>query len=554
MTDSEVTRFMKAGNFERLIEEVLSEPDLDRAFLSFRSQIRQTVEDSYTVSIRDLPKAGRIDGVPAVAFDHLAENVRTAIQKLETPVLTSLKDDVQQTVRQAVARGLEEGKAPKTVAREIRSVIGLGKGQVEQVANFRDALEGKNGRSLGDYALRDKRLDKMLARGPLTDEQVDRAVDAYTKRRIAQNANTVSRTATMDAYRLGQNEAWRDAQDNGVIPPGMELWKTWVQIDRPTMREEHIPLDGETVPFDEPYSNGSMIPGDQGEYNCFPGDTVVEGAFVGGLKAAYSGPLREIKTARGHCLRVTPNHPVLTAQGWVSAHALREGDAVLSDSGNIDRRSLRVGSVYDQQRPVIVEQVFDALSAHGTGTSRRASRQDLHGDAPFTDGEINIVWADADLLNESAVGPFDSFDDWTLHAPDVNKAALPRRGSFDLHGERIALAASGRVGRSDLTMGDGGVALESFPLQTAGVGRAAHWHTALGEASKQETATVPAFARELLQASAGAIAFDEVVEVRDITISGHVYDLHAVDGWILAQGIVISNCGCLSRVFMKRAA
>jgi uncharacterized protein with gpF-like domain len=268
MTDAEVTRLMKSGTFELLIENVLAEPDLDRAFLAFRSQIRKTVEQSYNLSIKDVPKAGHIDGVPAIAFDHLSDDVRTAIQKLETPVLTSLKDDVQQTVRQTVARGLEEGKAPRAVAREIRSVIGLGKRQLEQVQNFRDALEGKNGRTLSDYTLRDKRLDKMLANGPLTPEQVDRYTEAYTKRRIAQNAETVAHTATMDSYRLGQNLSWRDARDNGIVPPGFELWKTWVQIDRPTMREEHIPLDGETVPFDEPYSNGSMIPGDQGEYNC----------------------------------------------------------------------------------------------------------------------------------------------------------------------------------------------------------------------------------------------------------------------------------------------
>jgi uncharacterized protein with gpF-like domain len=40
-----------------------------------------------------------------------------------------------------------------------------------------------------------------------------------------------------------------------------------VQVDRPTKREEHIPLHGETVPFDSPYSNGQMIPGET-DYNC----------------------------------------------------------------------------------------------------------------------------------------------------------------------------------------------------------------------------------------------------------------------------------------------
>ncbi len=40
-----------------------------------------------------------------------------------------------------------------------------------------------------------------------------------------------------------------------------------MQIDRPTKRDEHVPMNGETVPYDQPYSNGQMIPG-EGDYNC----------------------------------------------------------------------------------------------------------------------------------------------------------------------------------------------------------------------------------------------------------------------------------------------
>ena len=267
LTDAEVAKLMESGAFETLIGEVLTEPDLDRAFLAFRQQIRETVQESYTLSVRDTPHAGKIDGTQAIAFDHLSEHVRTAIQKLETPVLTSLKDDVQQTVRQAVARGLEDGKAPRAVAREIRQVIGLGKDQAQQVANFRDALEGKNGRSLSDYALRDKRLDNMLKKGPLTPEQVDRYTDAYSKRRVAQNANVVARTATLDSYKLGQQQAWLDAGDNGVVPPGYTAMKKWIGMDDDRERPEHLAMNNETVPADEPYSSGQMFAG-EGDYGC----------------------------------------------------------------------------------------------------------------------------------------------------------------------------------------------------------------------------------------------------------------------------------------------
>ncbi len=44
--------------------------------------------------------------------------------------------------------------------------------------------------------------------------------------------------------------------------------KTWITGDNP--RPEHAAMDGETVPVDQPFSNGSMWPGDgqDGEYGC----------------------------------------------------------------------------------------------------------------------------------------------------------------------------------------------------------------------------------------------------------------------------------------------
>jgi hypothetical protein len=269
LSEAELTRMIDSGFLDRIIQEVLSEPDLDRAFLAFRQEIRQTVEDSYTLSIRDTPKAGKIEGVQAIAFDHLSEHVRTAIQKLETPVLTSLKDDIRETVRAAIRQGLDDGVAPRTVARGLRDVIGLGKNQLEQVQNFRDALEGKNGRTLTDYTLRNKRIDAMLEKGPLTAEQVDRYTEVYRKRRIAENANVVAQTTTRSAYKSGQALSWADAEEKGVIPEGFQAVKTWVHFDpQPNPRPEHQALNGETVPASENYSNGDSYAGEGDPWNC----------------------------------------------------------------------------------------------------------------------------------------------------------------------------------------------------------------------------------------------------------------------------------------------
>jgi hypothetical protein len=55
-----------------------------------------------------------------------------------------------------------------------------------------------------------------------------------------------------------------------------------------------------------------------------------------------------------------------------------------------------------------------------------------------------------------------------------------------------------------------------------------------------------AFLRELIYASSGAIAVDEVLDVREFLWHGYVFDFEASDGWIIADGMCISNCGCQS--------
>ena len=43
--------------------------------------------------------------------------------------------------------------------------------------------------------------------------------------------------------------------------PGEKPWKTWV-VTSGNPRASHAAMNGETVPYDEPFSNGAMWPGD----------------------------------------------------------------------------------------------------------------------------------------------------------------------------------------------------------------------------------------------------------------------------------------------------
>ena len=52
--------------------------------------------------------------------------------------------------------------------------------------------------------------------------------------------------------------------------------------------------------------------------------------------------------------------------------------------------------------------------------------------------------------------------------------------------------------------------------------------------------------RDILDCQLDRQRLDRVVEVRDHEFSGHVYDLQSVSGWMVAQGIICSNCRCVS--------
>jgi len=57
-------------------------------------------------------------------------------------------------------------------------------------------------------------------------------------------------------------------------------------------------------------------------------------------------------------------------------------------------------------------------------------------------------------------------------------------------------------------------------------------------------AAVPGLFGELLDACAGGVERDEIVEIRKFHWSGHVYDFSTETGLIVAGGVVVSNCRC----------
>jgi hypothetical protein len=214
---------------------------------------------------------GKVLPLPAsetagIVFNVLNPRMVDAVRALDTKVVQVLTDDVKATVRQVTERGIRAGVNPRETARSLRDVIGLGPTQEKEVDNFRAALEGRDGRNPFDYAKRDRRFDASIRKGTLTPAQIDKQVDIYRKRRIALNAETVARTAALDAQKAGQRMAWESAIERGIVERG-DLLKRWAGTLDSRERQSHLDMEGETVGCDDLFSNGQLVPGDT-EYNC----------------------------------------------------------------------------------------------------------------------------------------------------------------------------------------------------------------------------------------------------------------------------------------------
>lgn len=159
------------------------------------------------------------------------------------------------------------------------------------------------------------------------------------------HVETIYRTEMSAAYHAGR---WQEDQKNPKV------WGyRYVQIDRPTKRDEHVPLHGTTLPKGALFWRRYWPPNG---WNCVPKGTLVvtsrgqvpiervavgdevlthRGRFMPVVQLHRSPGSSEIVTVRREAssTRLTANHRVLTQRGWVEASGLHVGDDVLDVVG-----------------------------------------------------------------------------------------------------------------------------------------------------------------------------------------------------------------------------
>lgn len=401
------------------------------------------------------------------------------------------------------------------------------------------------------------------------------------------NARSVVNTAVQAVATAARMET---AQANKDVVLGVRLVAT---LDRKTSTQCKT-MDGQ----EHPLNSGPRPPF---HINCLPGDAYVSaGSGIAGVsKRWFDGEMVVFKTASGRMLTCTPNHPILSVEGWVPAESLDLGDNIVCDgsskwAGVVDRNN--------EDMPARIHEVVESF-LDGCGVMScpvPVSAPDFHGDGEGS--EVAIIGADRVLGSGVYAAINEHREKLGLVLRYPAPVVLIRSGTTSFLFSRVRSASNcvmrflgkalsffrrGNAHPSKLLftpVADGNAILnqDSFDRcfgDTEMFGDAAHpdpgvvhsddlvgascdassscgthRRAGLGEDSIYNSLADAELARNLRDGRSGEVFIDQVVSIERRRFAGHVYNLDTVEGWYSAEGIITHNCRTTFILMTKQTA
>lgn len=365
---------------------------------------------------------------------------------------------------------------------------------------------------------------------------------------------TIARTEVNSAANNARRNASGQAIENGV-PIKM---KRWVDSRDGSVRPEHQAERARGwIDYNDFYSPGGddmLQPcggSDPGQnINCFPTNTFIKSPFKikTAFKRWYNGEMISIETATGVQLTGTPNHPILTDQGWLALDSVKNGTNVIC---GVPRKKIGFCNPYINYYPSVIGKIFDFLYIAGTFKRVCGSNEQFHGDGMASN--VNVISIDSKLkrcINFIFRKPTSKlFFTFT----NFGKRFLFGNSFFNQFVFAGWLRSSGKIG----FLGN------SFQLFRCGISESdniclraiSRSYIVIQQKTSYKWSRISKFFRKLQFRFSIKVSTDNVVKVHRYDFAGHVCNLHTSSGYYLANGniqknndntkyIVAHNCRC----------
>ena len=517
----------------------------------------------------------------------ISPSVQDALQTLDARVELNLLEVLAKSYGEGFVKAVEGMEAKPQIKKDDSRLLKEDVARMTRpIQDYNKALAGKVDEIVRDSFAAGKddmevarilraRIPEILNNEPITIQRIGKRPVSFTADEYADIvANVVPYAVRNEGYIRGLKEA------------GADGWQ-WVAVGD----ERMCPMCGA--------KHGQIYGWDDAKPPAHPG-CIVEGTeiespdgIIAGTRSKYDGLVVKLLFASGRSLSVTPNHPVLTPNGFVSANLLREGDDVLCRP-NFER-VLEIDPD-DNQEVTTVEKVFGAL-LESPGVVSRAmpvSPEDFHGDAAFIYGDVDIIWSNSllratgksitfepiseDLFcpgrtenhflsggcilasflnsadpsfvcNMSRLCEFCNFFRGGLGHSEVHRLAAPSRN----HPARLESSSNGVSGAPELfreCLHGCSLIIASEDLTGVNVSNKRHSFTFPEFDSSSfkpfldHRRTAPNKSSHFSRSIPGLVEIDKVVDIEVIRHSGYVYDFQSISSLLLCNGILVSNCRC----------
>ena len=309
----------------------------------------------------------------------------------------------------------------------------------------------------------------------------------------------------------------------------------------------------------------------------------------------FAGETSFLILESGKTFECTPNHPILTLDGWKPANLIEKGDYLIQICS--DRRFFFDGNEHTANATAM--EIFDSFLQTGMTQQVSGSRNQFHGDG--SDKNVDIVGADRSLwdaldsmLDEQTCKHFLTDADVMLRgmqflgasdfsrvfsasllAPDSVVSVLGKLQALFAcqapHTQEIRLAAIARLDSLfDKSYANSGSSDFEFfrkrefadALFVQGSNQLAIYLFAIGRvASRSSFSNLNTLSSEVLAQIVGVdvkllsnfservpfqIQMRRVLEQRRREFSGHVFNLETGCGWYTADNYIVQNCRCIA--------
>lgn len=355
-----------------------------------------------------------------------------------------------------------------------------------------------------------------------------------------------ARTAMTGAENAGRVDSYRRAKSIGI-----DLEQEWMATLDMRTRHSHRELDGQHVPVGEKFKVDGIeleFPADptappEYVYNCFLGETTVatDSQIEKSYCHEYVGKLVTIDTATGIHFTCTPNHPILTTNGWVAAELLHDGDDLLVTGVRdieLPWRNPNVNHVLPSMKALHeLLRVFSSKRATGLSV-------DFHGDVATSN--VEVVAKEGLLRLHRNVRLGKSLLELVLKRAD--SSGLGKRSPMKGLSRIVASASS--IMRSlcvcaPFLWGHG------LHADIHGLGTSTRLDSSVTKYTVDNLPAETMVRSELLSGLPRQVLVDKVVNVKVSSTRGtQVYNLQTENGYYFANGvsndkfIIAKNCRC----------